>query len=103
MDNETKKYLEEQFSRLATKEDLAVLESRMATKEDLASLESRTKEDLAALEARKKADLGEVIQSIQALATHIDERFDELTPITSRVENHEKRIVFLEDKLPKLA
>jgi hypothetical protein len=81
MDNETKKYLEERFSRLVTKNDLAVLESRMATKEDL----------------------GEVIQSIQALATHIDERFDELTPVTSRVENHEKRISFLEDKLPKLA
>ena len=45
-------------------------------------------------------DLGE---SITSLATHMDERFDEIQPILNKVEGHETRLRYLEEKLPKLA
>ena len=66
MDTETKRYLEEQFSKMTTKDDLAALESRMATKDDLATLRS----DVNSL----GSNVGEMING---LATHIDERFEE--------------------------
>jgi DNA repair ATPase RecN len=83
MNDELKTYLEGMEKRLTT---------QMVTKADVLALESRIDEKLV--------DLG---QSIHAVATHIDERIDELTPILAKVENHDTRVKYLEDRLPKLA
>jgi len=42
-------------------------------------------------------------EQVDARFEQIDVRFDELTPTLSKVGNHENRIKYLEDKLPKLA
>jgi hypothetical protein len=77
MNDELKTYLDEQFAavRKDTAQTFAIVETSMA-------------------------DLGE---SISALATHIDERFDESQPALNKYEGHEKRIQYLEERLPKLA
>lgn len=80
MDQETRKYLDEKFSGIDKRFD--TVEKRFE------GLESDV------------ADLG---SAITALATHIDERFDEIVPVVAQVSNHESRIKFLENKLPKLA
>lgn len=72
----------------------------------LEGMEKRLDTRLTAIDGRfdgvesSIADLGE---SLSALATHIDKRFDEIQPILNKVESHETRLRYLEDKLPKLA
>ena len=101
MDTETKKYLEERFTKVdeqfaSVRGDITRLESQMATKDDLVALESRLSKDIS-----------DVAESVGALATHMDERFNEITekldPLPHQVSNHDNRIKFLEDRLPKLA
>lgn len=47
--------------------------------------------------------LGQLANHMEERFTAVDARFDELVPTVSLVENHDKRIKFLEDRLPKLA
>jgi hypothetical protein len=90
MDGETKKYLEEKFGRMATKDDLGALETRIGDR-------FNTLEE----------DLAGVGSSVSALASHVDERFDALeehiTILTRDVAQHGERVKYLEDRLPRLA
>jgi hypothetical protein len=76
MEELTKKYLDEQFDRVATKEDL---------RSEISGVETR---------------IGETLHEI---ATLIDTRFnkveDKLDALTNQVSGHEKRIGFLEDRV----
>ncbi|MBX4189101.1 hypothetical protein KW785_00715 [Candidatus Parcubacteria bacterium] len=88
MDQNTKKYLDEQFAKMASKDDLVVLRSEMATKNDLADVHNQ---------------IVEVHSTMQALATHIDQRFDEIMPAIERIEDYDRRLAYLEDRLPRTA
>jgi len=66
-------------------------------------------------------EIGEVSESVKLLANHVDKRFDaaekrfdtietrldsideNLTLLNRNTHNHEKRIAFIEESLPKLA
>lgn len=66
-------------------------------------MEQRLGDRLSSEIGRLETNINDVAESVHALASHMDERFDELQPALSKVETHEHRIPFLEDKLPKLA
>jgi len=91
MNNETKQFLEQKFGAIDERLDQATASMRdLVRKSDLEGLAT-------------KADIADRGEAISALATHLDERFDELRPTLSKVEGHEARIQFLEERLPKLA
>jgi hypothetical protein len=75
MDEATKKYLDEKFEGLATKEEIASI----------------------------AADLATVVSTQSELMTLIDKRFDaledKLDATVNQVSGHEKRITFLEAKV----
>jgi hypothetical protein len=62
-----------------------------------------TKEDLVALEARTDEKLSELSESIRDLASHVDERFDDLAPAMARFDHQDKRISYLEKRVTDLA
>jgi hypothetical protein len=54
-------------------------------------------------QTRLSHDIAEVAESVGALASHIDKRFDEIQPVLDRVENHDRRLRFVEDRVTELA
>jgi len=74
-----------------------------AVREDLHTQFSELKNEI---DSTRKS-INEVSESVNLLATHADKRFDtiddNLTALNHSTHNHEKRIAFLEETLPKLA
>jgi predicted nuclease with TOPRIM domain len=83
MDESTKKYLDEQFERMVTKEDL--------------------RSEISGVESRIGETLHEMTELIDRRFDAVDARFnkieEKLDPLVNQVSGHEKRLSFLEDRV----
>jgi chaperonin cofactor prefoldin len=85
MEKELKTYLEGMEERLTT-----------VVKSEVQAAETRTDAKLDALTSTMNDVVGLVEKRFDSLDEH-------LAPLTNQVSGHEKRLKFLEDRLPKLA
>lgn len=51
------------------------------------------------INAHADKNTAELTATVSAFATHVDNRFGEIAPVIGKIENHENRIQFLEEKL----